>query len=126
MTVAEVVSGLGFLTDEFICRFEDSIAVGIGQNGGAVFNQFHPFGLWTQHHATFAAEVGLLLQAAAVGQYQSCLLQCRQGFQIGKGLDEVKGLVILKSRSLEVLKSLSSPGVYGEKDSCVVFFCYDV
>ena len=71
MAIAEVGGGFGRFVDEFGCRLQNQVAVGIGQEGGTVVNEFHPLGFGSQHHAALTAEVGLFLQTTAVGQDES-------------------------------------------------------
>lgn len=62
------------MVNEPVRGIHDSLFVGIRQDGGAILDEFHPFGFGSQHHATLPAEEGFFLQSPAVGQDKPALL----------------------------------------------------
>ena len=70
---------------EVLPSVHDAASVGIGEDGVASLNDFHPFGLWPEDDTRLLEEIGLLLHTARVGDYQLGVTLKGDDLQEGNG-----------------------------------------
>ena len=74
---------------ELLPGLPDAAFVGIGEDGVARIDDFHPFGLRPQNDAGLFEEIGLLLHPARVGDDQSGMAFQGGHLQEGCGRDDL-------------------------------------
>ena len=74
MGIAKEVWETDRMPDELAISLSDAAVVGIGDDAGAVVNDFNPFGFVAQDDARLLKEESLFLHAAAVGHNNAGIL----------------------------------------------------